>query len=235
MYIMNEKDIKIMLFKHLLKKEEQSIVVSEVTLGSSKYMNTKGAVRADIFHLNNHDISIYEIKSERDSLTRLPKQIEMYKKYANNVSVVIGSKFKNKINFLSDDIGIYTYNEKTITCIRKPKYKTISIDMYIDYWWSIELKKVFKGMKGSHSLSLDSGKQKLLSSLNNEQIKRLTIFRLKERYLRESETIKELILNKNLDTSFPKKVFDRHIQVTALKDIPFGVINNLLKLKNSQE
>lgn len=224
---MNEKDIKIIVFEYLLKKEEQSVVVPEVTLGTSKYMNTKGAARADIFHINEHDISIFEIKSERDSLTRLPKQIEMYQKYANNVSVVIGSKFKNKIDFLSDDIGIYTYNEKIIKCIRKPRYKTINIDMYIDYWWSIELKKVFKGMKGSNSLSLGSGRQKLLSVLNNEQIKRLTVFRLKERYLRESEIIKELILNKNLDTSFPKKVFDRNMQVTALKDIPFGVINDL--------
>lgn len=231
MHIMNEKDIKIILYKYLLKKERQSIVVPEITLGTSKYMNTKGAARADIFHINNHDISIFEIKSERDSLSRLPKQVEMYKKYANNVSVVIGSKFMNKIDFLSDDIGIYTYNEKTIKCIRKPNYKAISIDMYIDYWWSVELKKVFKGMKNSSSLSLDSGRQKLLSVLSHEQIKRLTIFRLKERYFRESEAIKKLILNKNLDTSFPKKVFDRNMKVTALKDIPFGVINDLSKLE----
>ena len=223
---MNEKDIKIQVFEYLLKKKEDLVIVPEVTLGSLNYMNTKGAVRADIFCVNN-DISIFEIKSDRDSLTRLPKQIEMYQKYANNVSVVIGSKFMHKIDFLSENIGIYTYNQKTIRCVRKPKYNTISMDIYLDYWWSKELKKVFRGVKGSHLLSLGSGQKKLSSILSEEQIKRLTLFRLKERYTHESETIKELILNKKLAKLFPRKLFEKNIQVTALKDIPFGVINDM--------
>ena len=59
MYIMNEKDIKIKVFEYLLKKKEDLVIVPEVTLGSLNYMNTKGAVRADIFCVNN-DISIFK-------------------------------------------------------------------------------------------------------------------------------------------------------------------------------
>ena len=223
---MIEKDIKIKVFEHLIKKEKHSVVVPEITFGNKTKMNTKGAVRADIFAVNG-DISIYEIKSEKDTLDRLPNQIKLYQEYANRVSIVIADKFMNKIDFVPDSIGLYSYSNRGIKCIRKPISKEVDIDSYLSYWWSSELKQIFKGIKGSSNLHLDAGIEKMKELLSDEEIKNLTLFRLSERYKSESEIIKNLILEKEYNSLFPKKIFDRKITVTALKDIPFGLIRGL--------
>lgn len=224
--VMLEKDIKIKVFEYLIKNEKHSVIVPEITIGNKIKMNTSGAVRADIFAVNG-DISIYEIKSERDSLERLPNQLDLYQQNANRVSIVIADKFMDKIDFISDDIGIYSYNNRGIKCIRKPISNEIDLDRYISYWWGSELKLIFKGIKGATSLHLDAAKEKLRELLNDEQIKNLTLFRLQERYKDESDMIKDIILEKDYDSLFPKKKFDRKINLTPLKDVPFGVINKL--------
>ena len=97
---MNEKDIKIQVIDWLHKNEKHAVIVPEVTLGDSFY----DRVRADVFALNG-SISIYEIKSEKDTLDRLDNQIEKYTRYANKVSVIVDSKFLGKMT-LPDSVGI---------------------------------------------------------------------------------------------------------------------------------
>jgi len=223
MKYMDEKKIKITVIKHLVTKEKHFIVVPEIGLGNI-FANTRGLVRADIFVVNGY-ISIYEIKSEKDSLKRLDKQIEHYKKYANYVNIVLAEKFLDKIDTIDKDVGIYALKNKSMELIRKPKFLELSLEAYLSYWWGSELKKLFRGCKGSNTLRYEEGIKKLKSTLSPEQIKNLTLFRLKERYQEESDAIKEAIATKNYDALFPKREYKKNIKVTPLKDIPFGVIN----------
>ena len=125
---MNEKDIKIQVIDWLHKNEKHAVIVPEVTLGDSFY----DRVRADVLALNG-SISIYEIKSEKDTLDRLDNQIEKYTRYANKVSVVVDSKFLGKM-VLPDSVGIYTINNKKIEEIKEPKVRELSVDIYLKYY-----------------------------------------------------------------------------------------------------
>lgn len=221
--IMLEKEIKIKVFEYLIKKEKHSVVIPEITIGNKIKMNTSGAVRADIFAVNG-DISIYEIKSEKDSLNRLDNQIKLYQEYANRVNIVVADKFMDKIDFVSENIGIYSYSNKGIKCIREPISNKIKTDKYLTYWWASELKQIFRGIKGSSNLHLEAGLKKMKELLSDDEIKNLTLFRLSERYNQESETIRKILLEKDYENLFPRKSFNKKIKVTPLKDIPFGVI-----------
>lgn len=225
--VMTEKEVKIKVIEWLHKNEKHGVIIPEVTFGNTTKMNTIKAVRADIFALNG-DISIYEIKTEKDNLDRLPYQLELYTQYANRVSVVVADKFLEHTKKLSEEIGIYIIADKNIQKIRSPKSHRISIDKYLNYWWGIELKKLFRGVQGKSALHLTAALEELQEMLSEDEIKRLTIFRLKERYQKENDLIVSAIKEKAYDKLFPKKVFNKSdIQVTPLKDIPFGILKGL--------
>ena len=221
---MNEKDIKIQVIDWLHKNEKHAVIVPEVTLGDSFY----DRVRADVLALNG-SISIYEIKSEKDTLDRLDNQIEKYTRYANKVSVVVDSKFLGKM-VLPDSVGIYTINNKKIEEIKEPKVRELSVDIYVKYWWGIEFKKALRGIPYASNLHLEAAMSKFKELFTDEEIKNLTLIRLKERYCKESNIIKELIKNKEYDKLMPKRVFEKetkNIKVTPIVDMPKGVLMGL--------
>ncbi len=221
---MNEKDIKIQVIDWLHKNEKHAVIVPEVTLGDSFY----DRVRADVFALNG-SISIYEIKSEKDTLDRLDNQIEKYTRYANKVSVIVDSKFLGKMT-LPDSVGIYTIDNKKIEEIKEPKAQELSVDIYLKYWWGIEFKKALRGIPYASNLHLEAAISKFKELFTDEEIKNLTLIRLKERYCKESNIIKELIKNKEYDKLMPKRVFEKetkNIKVTPIVDMPKGVLMGL--------
>ena len=221
---MNEKDIKIQVIDWLHKNEKHAVIVPEVTLGDSFY----DRVRADVFALNG-SISIYEIKSEKDTLYRLDNQIEKYTRYANKVSVIVDSKFLGKMT-LPDSVGIYTIDNKKIEEIKEPKAQELSVDIYLKYWWGIEFKKALRGIPYASNLHLEAAMSKFKELFTDEEIKNLTLIRLKERYYKESNIIKELIKNKEYDKLMPKRVFEKetkNIKVTPIVNIPKGVLMGL--------
>jgi len=101
----------------LLKKEllskfslRNTVVFDEFKLGSSI---------AD-FVLLNGSIKIFEIKTELDSLSKLEKQIQDYRKFANKVYVVAHSKFIKSLkeSYKNTSVGILEYkNSKLIEVI----------------------------------------------------------------------------------------------------------------------
>ena len=65
-----------------------------------------GACKADLVILNGTG-TVYEIKSERDSLTRLRRQIEAYKQVFAKVYVIAGENHVEEIfDMVSPDVGI---------------------------------------------------------------------------------------------------------------------------------
>lgn len=101
---------KILLGRHSLNT---STLLSEFRVGKSK---------ADIVILNGVS-SVYEIKSEFDTLDRLWGQIESYRKVFDYINVVTHKSQLEKINKkLRDDIGIFILTDRnTLKTIREPK------------------------------------------------------------------------------------------------------------------
>jgi len=68
--------------------------------------------RADFVILNGTS-TVYEIKSERDSLERLPKQIKTFKEVFANVNVIVGENhIKSVLNSVDTDIGVMILSEE---------------------------------------------------------------------------------------------------------------------------
>lgn len=71
-----------------------------------------GGSRADIAILNG-TATVYEIKSERDSLARLERQIEAYKKFFARVYIIAGDNHIDSISQLvSRDVGIMRLSDR---------------------------------------------------------------------------------------------------------------------------
>ena len=216
---MTEKDIKIKLIEFMIKKNNHDIIVPEVTVGHKSSDHKQ--VRSDIFAING-DISIYEIKSEKDSLQRLSNQIENYKEYANRVNIVVAEKFLPKLN-LDDAIGIYSVNSRGVKEIKPAKSQNCNCENILEYWLSNELKDFLRGYKGISKLDKEELKNKIKFLLNEVQIYNATLLMLKKRYIKESNIIKNQIQNNSLE-SFPKRGLSINSNTTPLKDIPFGYL-----------
>jgi len=78
-----------------------------------------GACKADVAILNG-TATVYEIKTERDSLSRLERQINAYKSVFAKVYVIAGEKHISSIEkIVSNDVGLLKLSNKyTISTIR---------------------------------------------------------------------------------------------------------------------
>lgn len=89
-----EVELKAAILNGLIASRElsdQDIVVSELPLGQT-------SVRADLVTLSQDNrICGIEIKSDRDSLTRLPRQICVYQEYFDRVILVVGERHLKRV------------------------------------------------------------------------------------------------------------------------------------------
>ncbi len=109
---------KLLLGKYSLNT---TTVINELKIGSSV---------AD-FVLLNGEIRIFEIKTELDNLRKLNKQIDDYRRIANEVYIVSNSKYINALIKLynNDNIGIIEYTDrKTLKEIVPAKNNTEHFD-----------------------------------------------------------------------------------------------------------
>ncbi len=91
---MKTKDIDIRNFLNsvILKKyknDSNTKIINEFDI-------CRGDVRIDVAVING-SINGYEIKSDSDTLQRLPKQIELYNKVFNNVTIISGKVYIDEI------------------------------------------------------------------------------------------------------------------------------------------
>lgn len=112
-----------------------------------------GKARADIATVNGI-MKGYEIKSDVDSLTRLPNQIEKYDATFDKCTIVVGEKFKNKIeDFVPEHWGIlYAYVNRvgkvSLKNVRTATFnKKVSEKALLDLVWSDEIKMFLKQNK----------------------------------------------------------------------------------------
>jgi hypothetical protein len=75
---------------------------------AAELMLDKHRVRADVVMCDPTDLHCFEIKTERDTLVRLDRQLEVYDRHADFVTIVAATKHINAIiSRVSSHVGIY--------------------------------------------------------------------------------------------------------------------------------
>jgi len=213
---MSEADkIKIALFKRIFKEIKQNyIVVPELSLFSAV---------ADMVVVNG-DIHIYEIKSKVDSLSRLKAQLSRYKSCADKVTVVADEKFIPQLLDHPDmeNIGIISVNNRIhFKIIKEATVSEMNGKDYMAYWTATEIKESLRGFKGHTKMTSEQAKEKFISTLNNEEIKKITIYKIKEKYGYEFLERKRLIKNKEYEKALESRFLNMKFkQITPLKMLP---------------
>ena len=213
--------IKIALFKRIFKEIKQNyIAVPELSLFSAV---------ADMVVVNG-DIHIYEIKSKVDSLSRLKAQLLRYKNCADKVTVVADEKFVPKLLEHPDmeNIGIISVNNRMhLKVIKEAVATDMSSKDYIAYWTITEIKESLRGFEGHSKMTNEQAKEKFFNTLSCEEIKRITIYKIKEKYGYEFLERKRLIKDKKYKESLESRFINmKSKQITSLKMLPAYLFRN---------
>ncbi len=122
---MKDKDIRKLLKKQIYaqyKNENDTIIIEEFGLH-------QGDSRIDVAVANGSLLG-YEIKSDYDTLSRLPQQIEMYSKILDHIVLLVGEKLLNHAQEIIPDYwGIITISGETLVELKIPE-KNKNIDPY---------------------------------------------------------------------------------------------------------
>lgn len=98
---------KVLLGRHSLRT---AAMLTEVRVAENK---------ADVVILNGTS-TVYEIKSERDSLVRLPNQLQCYLQAFASVNVIVSDKFLNNVlKLVPNDVGVLVLNERGMISVVK--------------------------------------------------------------------------------------------------------------------
>ena len=151
---MRDYDIRLALKQNQLQEfyNSSSLIVEELELPCA-------GARIDVAVVNG-SLHGFEIKSERDTLSRLPYQIEAYTKVFDFISVIAGKKHLSKVeNILPDWVGLYQCDDKSIcnpiSIIRKPEKNENTEAFHLaKLLWKEELLSIFIENKIKHSKSL---------------------------------------------------------------------------------
>ena len=178
--------------KKFTKNPEDTIVIDEF---SSSY----SSARIDISVLNG-SLHGYEIKSERDTLERLPKQIEYYTKIFEYITVVTTDKYTEKIiEIVPDFFGIFLI-EKKKNKLKLKKIRNSKKNKNIDYFeltkllWKEELKEILKenDIKKVSSLTRLELTKKVFENIPQNIIKKFVLTKIKNRTIERAVSIQEL-------------------------------------------
>ena len=128
---------KVLLGKHSLNT---AVLLNEFRVGDCK---------ADCVVINATS-NVYEIKSERDSLCRLEKQISAYQSVFANVNVITGGNHLNSVlKSMPDSVGVQLLNDQhQISTEREPKefFRNIKAECIFDSIRLSESKMILKNL-----------------------------------------------------------------------------------------
>lgn len=101
----------------------QKVLLGRYSLNTATLLNEfrTGGSRADMAILNGTSTA-YEIKSDRDTLTRLPSQIRNYQRVFASVTVITGSgHIDNIFRLIPEEVGVTLLSDRfTLRTIRPP-------------------------------------------------------------------------------------------------------------------
>jgi len=135
--IYRAKDIRIILFKFLKEEYKDIYIMEEKEIYKSI---------VDIFCIKGNNLLGLEIKSDTDSLKRLPRQVKNYDKIFDFNIVVITEKWVEKVkDILPKHWGIFLIKEDSCEIIKSPLVNP-NRDEYKLSWllWKPECRELLK-------------------------------------------------------------------------------------------
>lgn len=198
----NELVIRDAVTKYLNEKYDIAHIQDE-------YTHARLPVRADLFAVTNCKAVItVEIKSDRDTFTRLKKQLEEYTKFSHIVYVAIDIthliKFKKGFPNYYGGILVYEDGELKIHCGCQRK-KSIDCSMLL---WKQEL-KLFLCFKGSFSkYAIDELEYLIENVFTVREHKAISEFLFVNRYLNLKNDFKNLIN----DYDYKQKLIEKLVE-----------------------
>lgn len=192
-FVSNEEDLKMEVYKMLLKQDKEAIIIPEYSINNS---------RADYvsFNKNKIDTTIIEIKSSLDNFSRLEKQIKDYYTIANKIYLAIDIELYNKLKkskiVVPNYIGIFVFDNN-----KKQKLYKLNEAIYIKHDNDFQFIKslsytniveAFNGFKFSSKLSFDDKKKYMNNFIDKNILNNFAYKIVCNRYLFESERRKSL-------------------------------------------
>ena len=163
MYIY-DSDIRKILYSNFLQ-EKKFIENPEDTIIIDEFSGGYSTARIDISVLNG-SFHGYEIKSERDTLERLPNQIEYYRKIFEYITIVTTEKYVEKISqIVPNFFGIFVVQKNRNGLKLRKKVSSLT---------RLELTK------------------KVAENIPNNIIKKFVLMKIKNRTIERAVSIQEL-------------------------------------------
>lgn len=188
---MYESEVKAMLVDYLLayNQEDFKVIVDEFVFADGKR-------RADLATIGE-EITAYEIKGDKDNLTKLDNQIKDYVKYFSSIVIVCTKKHLKHCRSLSSNVGIILVENNGVKQIRKPTIKKTVRNEYLvehlDRNFIVKNFKQYLGLRSGPTLIGISEMYKIVAkSINNKDLFKIVIKYLTLKYLAQYEAfIKE--------------------------------------------
>ena len=167
--LLKDSDIRESLYNNILKKHEDAfdtIVLNELGL-------LQGACRVDIAVVNG-SLHGYEIKSEADTLDRLPYQEKVYSKILDKATLVVGENHLQKaLEIIPDWWEIQLVKHTKNRTIKFKQYRKGKLNKNVDshslvqLLWKDEVINLLHS-KGIPSKELRKNKEELYTRLTQE-------------------------------------------------------------------
>lgn len=152
---LDDHDIRKIVLEHVRKFKDVKV--------REEYTTYSGKSRADIVAINSH-FNAFEIKSDYDSLGRLPNQIKEYDLTFEKNYIVTGNKYINKIsNFVPQHWGIIHVYKRNNNIVFKYCRRPI-LNPYFDF-------KCFLGLIDSQTLKKMVMKSNIKTGINSKEIR----------------------------------------------------------------
>lgn len=135
-----------------------------------EYTTAGLSTRADTVVFSKEDIHVFEIKSDRDSFSRLADQIKDYRKYADYIHVVLHIKkellFMKKYSDYLPEIGLIIYDPTSKELlVRNTPSPLNHKNNLLKLLWKEEKRNIVNGVKGISKLKNMSDLEKYISRI----------------------------------------------------------------------
>lgn len=122
----SDKLVREKLTKTLLEQHDTLGVIQELEVA-------RGRARADVVRLSGGDIHAYEIKSDLDTLRRLPRQVRHYNQVFSTVTLVVGVDHVVEALYLIPDWWGVIVAELDDNELRLSPIRQVQQNSYTDY------------------------------------------------------------------------------------------------------
>jgi hypothetical protein len=182
----SDKIVREKLIKTLLEQHDTLGVMQELEVA-------RGRVRADVVKLSGGNIHAYEIKSDLDTLRRLPRQIRHYNEVFSTVTLVVGVDHVVEALYLIPDWWGVIVAELDNTEVRLSPIRQVQQNSYTDYEAISDLLRKHELMKVLNTTSVGScrsmSKQRLVQEARQELSKETLVEQLASTLLARDERL----------------------------------------------